>query len=111
IAQNSLKRMLAYSSIAHAGYALIGLVTIASAVGHNMPLEINAAYSGVIFYLIVYALMTLGAFAVLVYFEQQLLPAENENANLTLDDIRGLAVRHPWAAAALTLFLFSLAGI
>jgi len=111
IAQNSLKRMLAYSSVAHAGYALIGLVTIASAVGHEMTTSLSAAYSGVIFYLIAYALMTLGAFAVLIYFEQQLRPDDNENANLTLDDIRGIAVSHPWAAAALTLFLFSLAGI
>jgi NADH-quinone oxidoreductase subunit N len=111
IAQNSLKRMLAYSSVAHAGYALIGLVTIASAVGHDMSSSLVTAYSGVIFYLIVYALMTLGAFAVLVYFEQQLRPDHNENANLNLDDIRGIAARHPWAAAALTLFLFSLAGI
>ncbi|MEO6906943.1 MAG: NADH-quinone oxidoreductase subunit N [Abditibacteriaceae bacterium] len=111
IMQTSLKRMLAYSSVAHAGYALIGLVTIASAVGHSMTMSINAAFSGVIFYLIVYALMTLGAFAVLVYFEQELKPGQNENVNLTLDDIRGIAVRHPWAAAALTLFLFSLAGI
>ncbi len=111
IAQSSLKRMLAYSSVAHAGYALIGLVTIASAVGHEMTTSLSTAYSGIIFYMIVYALMTLGAFAVLVYFEQQLRPGHDENANLTLDDIRGIAVRHPWAAAALTLFLFSLAGI
>jgi NADH-quinone oxidoreductase subunit N len=111
IAQSSLKRMLAYSSVAHAGYALIGLVTIASAVGHDMSSSLVTAYSGVIFYLIVYALMTLGAFAVLVYFEQQLRPGNNENANLNLDDIKGIAVRHPWASAALTLFLFSLAGI
>lgn len=111
IAQNSLKRMLAYSSVAHAGYALIGLVAIASAVGNKMPLSLSAAYGGVIFYLLIYALMTLGAFAVLIHFEQQLRPEHNENANLNLNDIRGIAARHPWAAAALTLFLFSLAGI
>jgi len=111
IAQTSLKRMLAYSSVAHAGYALIGLVAVASAVGHSMPTSLNKAFAGVIFYLIIYALMTLGAFAVLVYFEQQLRPADTENNNLHLSDIRGLAARHPWAAAALTLFLFSLAGI
>lgn len=111
VMQTSLKRMLAYSSVAHAGYALIGLVTVASAVGHDMTASLNAAFSGVIFYLIIYALMTLGAFAVLVFFEQQLLPGKNENANLHLEDIRGLAARYPWAAAALVLFLFSLAGI
>jgi NADH-quinone oxidoreductase subunit N len=111
IAQTSLKRMLAYSSVAHAGYALIGLVAVASAVGHNMSDSLNKAFGGVIFYLIIYALMTLGAFAVLVYFEQKLRPGDDENANLHLEDIRGLAARHPWAAAALTLFLFSLAGI
>ncbi|MBV9467612.1 MAG: NADH-quinone oxidoreductase subunit N, partial [Abitibacteriaceae bacterium] len=116
IEQNSLKRMLAYSAIAHAGYLLIGVLATNSAVrsGHN--LEANYASAGVLYYLLAYALMNLGAFAVLVYLENagataHLPGRDSEETDLKMDDLRGLARRQPLAAAALTVFLLSLAGI
>lgn len=92
--QTSLKRMLAYSSIAHAGYALVGLVagTAAGAVA-------------VLFYMLSYALMNLGAFAVLVALERR---GEND---VLRGDMRGLADRRPGLAAAMAIFMFALAGI
>jgi NADH-quinone oxidoreductase subunit N len=121
LAQTSLKRMLAYSSIAHAGYTLIGVVAAGSATRLLRPdypeMQAAAARSvvSVLFYLLIYVLMTLGAFAVLVYLENA--RAENdpgfddEDANLKIADLNGLAWRRPLAAAAMTVFLFSLAGI
>jgi NADH-quinone oxidoreductase subunit N len=94
IYQTNLKRMLAYSSVAHAGYALVGMVA-ANAVG----------VSGVLFYMLAYTLMNLGAFAVLV-----LLGKKGEE-NLTLDGIAGFGYKRPYLGVALTIFLFSLMGI
>jgi NADH-quinone oxidoreductase subunit N len=124
IAQNSLKRMLAYSSVAHAGYLLVGVLAAGSAMRNaniaGMTEAAARAKSGVLFYLLVYALMNLGAFAVLVYLENRraaMLENRNnaefdtEDANLSIEDLRGLAAREPLAAAALTIFLLSLAGI
>lgn len=124
LGQNSLKRMLAYSSIAHAGYLLVGVVACGAAVRNGilpgMNEAISRAYAGVLFYLLVYTLMTLGAFAVLAYLEKQRFSqAESsddagfdyEDDNLQVNELKGLAGRSPVAAAALTLFLFSLAGI
>jgi NADH-quinone oxidoreductase subunit N len=126
IAQNSLKRMLAYSSIAHAGYLLIGVLAAGAATRNaDLPGMVEAAArakGSVLFYLLIYTLMTLGAFAVLVYLENRCaaqletddVTSENfdpEDANLTVDDVRGLAAREPLAVAALTVFLVSLAGI
>ncbi len=118
IAQNSLKRMLAYSSIAHAGYLLVGVVACGAAVRNSalpgMAEGPSRAYAGVLFYLLIYTLMTLGAFAVLVYLENQCEARgelDSEDANLQVDDVKGLASRSPLAAATLTLFLLSLAGI
>jgi NADH-quinone oxidoreductase subunit N len=71
ISQSSLKRMLAYSSIAHAGYLLVGVLA-ASAARHGATPNLDAArdaIGGVLFYLVAYALMNMGAFAVLVYLE------------------------------------------
>jgi NADH-quinone oxidoreductase subunit N len=131
LTQNSLKRMLAYSSIAHAGYLLVGVLATGSAMRNaNLAGMADAAMrakSGVLFYLLVYALMNLGAFSVLVYLENRRaalreaagIPHDDnpndafdpEDANLHLDEVRGLASREPLAAAALTIFLLSLAGI
>lgn len=114
IAQSSLKRMLAYSSIAHAGYLLIGVLAAGNALrngGPNAAADATDAQAGVIFYLIGYALMNLGAFAALVYMENVRDPAHTEDANLNITDIQGIAAREPVAAAALTVFLISLAGI
>lgn len=94
IAQSSLKRMLAYSSIAHAGYMLIG---IAAANKFGM--------SGVIFYLTVYSFMNIGAFILISIMESNL------EKRVTLDDYIGISSTHPWYAALMSLFMFSLAGI
>jgi NADH-quinone oxidoreductase subunit N len=99
--QDNIKRMLAYSSVAHAGYILIGLV-----VARFQP---AGAYSGsvdaVLFYLMAYGAMTIGAFAVLVYLRTPQRPVE------TVDDLAGLGRSHPGVALLMTLFLFSLIGI
>jgi NADH-quinone oxidoreductase subunit N len=94
ISQNNVKRMLAYSSIAHAGYMLIGL-----AAGNYEGI------AGIIFYLAAYTFMNLGAFGVVSIIE-----GKNET-NLNFDSYSGLASRQPLLAALLSLFMFSLAGI
>jgi len=97
LVQQSIKRMLAYSSIAHAGYILVGIAA--------MLREPQAGVSAALLYLLIYSLATVGAFAVVAH-----LSREEDDAD-ALDAYRGLARRHPWLAAALTLYLISLAGI
>ncbi len=92
--QTSLKRMLAYSSIAHAGYLLIGL-----AAGNQLGVE------GALYYLLAYTFMNLGAFAVLLAVQRR-----DEN-DVTGDRILGLAGRQPLLAALMAVLMFSLAGI
>ena len=94
LAQTNLKRMLAYSSVTHAGYMLIGMAS-------GKPIGLQ----GILFYLVSYALTNLGAFGVIAMLEQ-----EGEK-NLTYQDYAGLAVRNPLTAALLSVFLFSLTGI
>jgi NADH-quinone oxidoreductase subunit N len=94
LTQTNIKRMLAYSSIAHAGYLLIGLVA------HN-----DTGIQAVLFYLAAYAMMTLGAFAVV-----QLIGREQEQ-RVSLEDYSGIGYHHPFLAFALSVFLVSLAGI
>ena len=92
--QDNIKRMLAYSSIAHAGYALVGF-TAANATG----------ISGILFYMLSYAFMNIGAFAVVV------LVAKQGETNGNVQDFAGLGHKRPALAAVMTLFLFSLAGM
>lgn len=99
IMQSSLKRMLAYSSVAHSGYAMVGL--IAAGVSDSGM----AGASGLIFYLFAYAIMTMGAFAFVCLFEKY------EGTLVHFDDIKGIAVKHPWSALGLTVCMLSLAGI
>jgi len=94
IAQNNIKRMLAYSSIAHAGYLLIGLAS------GNFE-----GIAGIIFYLSAYTFMNLGAFGVVALIEGK------DETNLTFDSYTGLAKRQPLLAAMLAICMFSLAGI
>jgi len=94
IAQRDLKRMLAYSSIAHVGYMLVGVVA-------GGPL----GYGGVLFYLLVYTFTTAGAFGVILLLEQR--GAES----VGVDQLAGLAGRHPLLALVLSIFLLSLVGI
>src|SRR5204862_7661995 len=94
LAQSNLKRMLAYSSVAHVGYMLVGVVAGGS-----------AGPGAVLFYLLTYAFTTAGAFGVLTLCER----AQTEAVEV--GDYAGLARRHPVLAAALGLFLLSLVGI
>ena len=94
IYQTDIKRTLAYSSIAHAGYALVGIVA-ANEIG----------VSGILFYMLAYTFMNLGAFAVLV------LVGKKGEENLTLDGFAGFGYKRPWLAIAMVIFLFSLMGI
>ncbi len=103
IVQTNVKRMLAYSSIAHAGYALIGLV-VAGWAGANAGLS-SQGVSSMMLYLAIYSLMTLGAFSVLAILRRGGVEGED------LDDFTGLAKRHKGAAFLMLLFMVSLAGI
>jgi len=97
--QRSLKRIVAYSSIAHSGYLMVGI--IAAGVSDQM----TYAASGVIYYLIGYSVMTLGMIGVICLFER------NEDTVVTVESLAGLASRNPGSAICLTIFLLSLAGI
>lgn len=99
VMQNNFKRVLAYSSVAHSGYAMIGL--IAAGFGTNY----NGAASSLLFYLFSYSLMTVGSFALIALFEQR------ENHLLEVGDLKGLARRYPIMGLSLTIFMLSLAGI
>jgi NADH-quinone oxidoreductase subunit N len=101
LAQRNVKRMLAYSSIAHAGYALIGL----AAVQATGEVGLSGAVGSVLFYLFAYALMNLGAFSVLM------ATMRGGEFGETLEDIAGLAQRRPLAAFTMLIFLLALAGI
>jgi NADH-quinone oxidoreductase subunit N len=103
VVQTDLKRMLAYSSISHAGYLLVGVAAAAT-----VPAGISAS----LFYLLVYAFMVMGAFMVVQYVSR-LGPADDDaiRERSSLDDYRGLARRHPWAAGLLAVFMLSLTGI
>jgi NADH-quinone oxidoreductase subunit N len=94
IAQLNIKRMLAYSSIAHAGYLLIAVVAAGP-----------AGLTGLLYYLLAYAFMNLGAFAVVVTLEQR------EDRYLLLADYSGLGFRYPLLGVAMALFMFSLSGL
>ena len=100
--QTNLKRLLAYSSIAHAGYILAGVVAAGAATSPSLA---TLASSSVVFYLIAYALTNLGAWAVVSAVERA------EGAGLQLDDYAGLGKRRPGLALAMALFMFSLTGL
>ncbi|HSS19236.1 MAG TPA: NADH-quinone oxidoreductase subunit N [Pyrinomonadaceae bacterium] len=102
IAQNNVKRMLAYSSIAHAGYALVGFVAAGAAADLDQR---NSAVAAVIFYLLTYAVMNLGAFAVV-----QLIGRAGDRRT-EVEDYNGIGFQAPWLAFALSLFLLSLLGM
>jgi NADH-quinone oxidoreductase subunit N len=98
VVQTNVKRMLAYSSIAHAGYLLIAVYT---ARGDGSPSD---GVPSLLFYFAVYAFMNIGAFAIVTAL------GRSGEDNTTLDDFAGLATRHPWLAGSMALFLFSLAS-
>jgi len=94
IAQTNLKRMLAYSTISHVGFILLGILS-GSAEG----------YAGSMFYALTYALMSLGAFGMILLMSRQGFEAEN------IEDYKGLSERNPWYALMMLILMFSMAGI
>lgn len=95
IAQTNIKRMLAYSTIAHMGFMILGMLSIFD----------EHAYSAALFYAITYVLTTLGSFGLLMLLSRQGYECE------TLDDLKGLNRRNPWMAFMGLVLMFSLAGI
>jgi NADH-quinone oxidoreductase subunit N len=95
LVQDNMKRMLAYSSIAHAGYLLVGLAA-------GTP----EGYSAVLYYLLAYTIMNVGAFGVVAYYERQ-----HGLDLLDINNYAGLGFKRPIMAVMLSIFLFSLAGI
>jgi NADH-quinone oxidoreductase subunit N len=98
LVQRNIKRMLAYSSIAHAGYILIGVAALGGE-------SVNAA-SSIMFYVLVYAFMTLGAFALVSAIEKRGI-----TRGLEEPDYSGLGLEHPFLGFCMAVFMFSLAGI
>lgn len=96
IAQTNIKRMLAYSSIAHIGYVLLGVIA-----GPNS----TQGYSAAMFYVTTYVLVAAGAFAIIALLSQ------NGTEFDKLDDYRGLNARNPWIAFLMLLLMFSMAGV
>jgi NADH-quinone oxidoreductase subunit N len=94
LSQTNIKRMLAYSSIAHAGYALMGVIA-------GGPEGLASMMS----YLLIYAFMNIGAFAIIIMLRSEGFSGEN------ISDYEGLAKGHPLAAALMLVFMFSLTGI
>lgn len=99
--QRNIKRMLAYSSIAQAGYLLLGVAALGSAVD---PAARQLAIQSILLYLLVYLFMNLGAFAVVTLLGMRL---KSDN----IEDYGGLVKRAPWAAVSMLFFMLSLAGI
>ena len=94
IMQTNIKRMLAYSTISHMGFLLLGIMS-----------GTFAGYTAGMFYVIAYVLMSLGSFGLVVYLSRNGLEAEN------LDDFRGLNSRNPWLAALMAILMFYMAGL
>jgi NADH-quinone oxidoreductase subunit N len=94
IAQRNIKRMLAYSSIAHAGYILVAMVAAS-----------ERGTASVLYYILAYTFMNLGAFGVVILYGRK------GEENINIGDYSGMATKYPLLAAAMAIFMFSLAGI
>ena len=101
IAQSNIKRMLAYSTIAHGGYLMVGLAAVAARAGGK---DVDFGPSGVLFYLAGYAVMNMAAFSVVIAISNRI------NSDM-IADYAGMAKRAPYLAAALAFALISLTGI
>ncbi len=108
LVQTNIKRMLAYSSIAHAGYLLVAMPAVVTFSGATPLLSFDAV-GAILFYLLSYGLTTLGAWAVVTTIERR--EADGESSGLTFDAYRGLWSRRPGLALGMALFMFSLAGL
>lgn len=102
--QDNLKRVLAYSGVAHSGYMLLGLVAATAYSGDELPRYANG-FDAILFYLVGYSLMTLGVFAVLAYLNGE------DGGIESVDDLAGLHRTNPVAAAVLLVSLLSMIGI
>lgn len=94
IAQTNLKRMLAYSTISHVGFILLGLLA-----------GTNAGYSSAMFYILVYSLMSVGGFGIILLLSRAGFESDE------LNDLKGLNKRSPWFAFMMLIFMFSMAGV
>ena len=92
LVQSNVKRMLAFSSISHAGFLVMGILVL------NV-----SSISAILFYLVTYSVINLGSFAIVS-------AVEREENGLKFKDYRGLGLRYPWLSAAMTIFMISLAG-
>jgi len=92
LVQHNVKRMLAFSSVSHAGFLVMGILVLN-----------ETSISAVLFYLVVYSVVNLGTFAIVS-------AAEKEERGLKFEDYRGMAVQHPWLSATMTIFMLTLAG-
>ena len=98
LVQRNIKRLLAYSSIAHAGYILIGIAALSQ--------DDTRAASAILYYVLVYAFMTLGAFAMVSAIEKRSITRGLEDG-----DYAGIGLEKPFVGLAMSVFMFSLAGI
>ena len=98
IAQRDVKRMLAYSSIAHTGYMLVGLAA------YRQTDRADEGVPSLLFYIFAYTFMNIGAFAIIAWLQAH-------GRGETLDDFQGLGATAPLQAAAMAVFLFSLTGV
>lgn len=105
IAQTNLKRMLAYSTISHMGFMLLGLVSGVIELRASGDIHLSYAFGSAMFYTIAYVLMSAAAFGVLLLLTRAGVEAEE------LDDLKGLNKRSPWFAAVMMMVMFSMAGI
>jgi NADH-quinone oxidoreductase subunit N len=103
LTQTNTKRLLAYSSIAHVGYILLGMIVISSAAFPSAPFF--DAFKGILIYLLAYTFMNLGAFAVITSLRHKKVIGDE------LDDLNGLYSRAPVEAVLMLIFMLSLAGI
>ena len=102
LAQTSVKRLFAYSSIAHGGYLALALAAVAKNPALSDVLQAGDIVYSVIYYIQAYCLMSLGAFAVIIWLEKD---------DLQIDDLAGLAQRHPFVSLALAAFALAFAGM
>jgi NADH-quinone oxidoreductase subunit N len=98
LVQNNIKRMLAYSSIAHAGYIMVGFA--------SLSFVSTRAASGMLYYVLAYSFMTIGAFALVSAIEKR-----EGSRGLQISEFAGLGLQRPFLGLAMTVFMFSLAGI
>jgi NADH-quinone oxidoreductase subunit N len=103
--QRNIKRMLAYSSIAHAGYILVGLVAVVRPGSGLSPAAQSQAVSAVLYYVLAYTVSNLGAFGIVLALRKK-----GEEMG-EISDFTGIGYRHPALAALMALFLLSLAGL